>query len=95
MTTQTVDVRQPQQSHDARVGEHIMTFMFRARISQTALSERVGMTQAALSKKLHGERKWSLNDLYSVATSLGVSVTDLLDGPKPHTDDDSNVRLSD
>lgn len=82
MTTEPLHLGQEPQSHDARVGERVMMLMFRARISQTALARRMGMTQAALSKKIYGERKWSLDDLYSAAASLGVDVIELLESTK-------------
>lgn len=88
MTTNTSALRRDPANHDARVGERVMMLMFRARITQTALAKRVGMTQAGLSKKIHGDRKWSLDDLYVTASALGVSIHDLLDdatAPTPAT----------
>lgn len=64
-----------------------MMLMFRARTTQTALGKSIGMTQAALSKKIHGERKWSLDDLHAVASALNVSVASLIsetDAPEPN-----------
>ena len=69
-------------THDARVGERVLMLMFRARITQTALGSAVGITQSALAKKLRGERKWTLDDLYAVASALGVSIFDILGNEK-------------
>lgn len=69
-----------------------MMLLFRTKTTQTALAHKMGVTQAALSRKLHGERKWTLDDLYTAASALGVSVLDILgetlpDSPKPQPRD--------
>lgn len=78
MTTNHATISQNDRSHDEIVGERIAMLMFRHRVTQTALSRSLGMTQPALGKKLRGERKWSLDDLYAVARELGVTISELL-----------------
>ncbi|WP_334153039.1 helix-turn-helix domain-containing protein [Microbacterium sp.] len=78
MTTITAPVSHEPLNHDARVGERVMMLMFRARTTQTSLGKSIGMTQTALSKKIHGERKWTLDDLHAVASALNVSVATLI-----------------
>lgn len=86
MNTQSQQSSHNHGNHDVRVGERVLLLMFRARITQTALARKLGMTQAGLSKKIHGERKWTLDDLYAIAGALGVGVTELLgETQKPPT----------
>ncbi len=83
MSTQTAITGHNDRTHDMLVGERINMLMFRNKMTQTALGRALGMTQSAFGKKLHGERKWSLDELYAVANALDVSVFDLLENNKP------------
>ena len=82
MSTLTAITSTEPQDHDARVGERVMMLLFRTKTSQTKLAMRIGLTQTALSRKLHGERKWTLDDLYSISDALGISIFDLLGNQK-------------
>lgn len=68
----------PMTNLDIEVGEAVHRLMFRRRITQTSLCKSMGMTQSTLSKKLHGERKWTLEDVYSAASALNVPLDELL-----------------
>lgn len=74
---------------DNELGVNVNSHMFRRRMTQTQLGRLLGMTQTSLSKKMHGERKWTLQEVYDVAAALGVDVAELL--PRR----DSNLQPSD
>jgi transcriptional regulator with XRE-family HTH domain len=63
---------------DQLIGERIHHLMWRQRISQTRLAAMLGMTQGALSKKVHGERPWFASELIAVAKALNTQVSALL-----------------
>ena len=63
---------------DTVVGRNIHARMWDARITQTKAAPAIGVTQSALSKKLRGERPWTLDELYAAARVLGCTVDDLL-----------------
>jgi hypothetical protein len=63
---------------DISVGRRVHMLMWDQKLSQTALAKRLGVSQSALSKKLHGERGWSLEDLQAIAAALHVSMAYLL-----------------
>lgn len=46
-------------------------------MTQGAMAARVGITQAAISRKLSGERPWFADELAVAADILGVSVGEL------------------
>jgi transcriptional regulator with XRE-family HTH domain len=69
-------------SIDAMVGETLHMRMWQKKVPQTRLADRLGISQSTLSKKLRGQVKWSLDELYVVARALDVDVRDLL----PHLD---------
>lgn len=66
------------ESLDVAVGRRVHMLMWDQKLSQTALSKRLGIAQTTLSKKLHGERGWSLEDLQAIANALHVSMAYLL-----------------
>ena len=65
-------------SLDTLVGRRVHMMMWERRITQTALGREVGIDQSSLSKRLRGERNWTLDDLRAVATALGTSMGYLL-----------------
>jgi transcriptional regulator with XRE-family HTH domain len=52
--------------------------MWDRRVDQKTLAIRLGITQSAVSRKLHGERPWSVDELIKVADFLGMDARDLL-----------------
>ena len=70
---------------DQIVGERFNTAMFRKRISQTTLANQLGITQAALSRKLHGDRPWSLTEILTVAAYLDMPLEEVF-RELPHMD---------
>ena len=69
-------------SIDAAVGETLHMKMWQKRVPQTRLAQRLGVSQSTLSKKLRGQVKWSLDELYAAASALDVDPRELL----PHLD---------
>jgi len=63
---------------DTQVGKAIHSHMWDRHITQTAMAPRLGMTQSGLSKKLRGDRPWTLEELYRAADALGCEVEELL-----------------
>lgn len=47
-------------------------------MTRMQVSTGAGLAPHALSKRLRGEVRWSLDDLISVATVLGVHVSELI-----------------
>jgi transcriptional regulator with XRE-family HTH domain len=76
-------------SLDTQVGKAIHSHMWDRHITQTAMAPRLGMTQSGLSKKLRGDRPWTLDELYRAADALGCPLDELL--PRR----DSNLEPSD
>ena len=70
---------------DQIVGERFAIVMFRKGLSQTKLAPRLGITQTALSKKLHGDRPWTLEELLTMASILDMPVEEIL-AELPHLD---------
>lgn len=63
---------------DEAFGLVVHEAMFRTRVSQVKMASTLSVHQSTLSKKLHGERPWSLEDMISVADALRVDLRDLL-----------------
>jgi hypothetical protein len=49
--------------------------------SVTGLAGVLGMSQSAVSKKLHGASAWNFNDLDKVSRHFNIAVPDLVCGP--------------
>ena len=60
------------------VGAKIDQLMFRSRTSRKDLADALGITGAAVSKKIYGQNRWALEELFDAADFFGVEVTDLL-----------------
>ena len=65
---------------DQEIGERVHRLMWRQRVSQVHLATVLGVTQGAISKKVHGERPWFASELLDVARTLNVHVSALLSG---------------
>jgi transcriptional regulator with XRE-family HTH domain len=62
----------------ASVAGEVRAAMARRRISQTALAEALGMSQAAISRRLTGTIPFDVAELSAIATILGVPLSALL-----------------
>ena len=63
---------------DLAFGRAVHMAMYRKGITQKRLAEHLGCHQTALSKKLHGQRPWTLAELITVADFLREDARDLL-----------------
>ncbi len=63
---------------DQLIGERVHQIMFRRRVKQTQLCQRMGISQSTLSNKLHGKRPWTSDEVYLAAYLLKVPVGDIL-----------------
>ena len=63
---------------DEAFGRAVHMAMYDQRVTGRQLSQRTGIEQSLLSKKLRGKRPWSLGDTIAVADSLHVDLRDLL-----------------
>lgn len=52
--------------------------MARKQVRQVRLAERLGISQAAVSRRLNGTKDFTVGELHTVADLLGVPVADLL-----------------
>jgi transcriptional regulator with XRE-family HTH domain len=57
--------------------------MARKEWGQNDLAERLGVTEAWISRRLRGHVELTLTDLYRIAEALGVRVRDLLPEGEP------------
>jgi len=57
--------------------------MFRQRVTQSDLADALGVSQATVSRKLHGTVAMTVDELAIIAGALGVDVVELLGGPAP------------
>lgn len=50
-------------------------------MTQAAAAAAMGITQSAFSDKMHGRRRFTLDDLERFSESLGISLGQLLEPP--------------
>lgn len=67
-------------STSEHIGEKVHTVMWKKRVTQIELAERLGIGQPALSRKLRGARPWTIDELLDVGRILDVPLSDLLPG---------------
>ncbi|WP_162238895.1 helix-turn-helix domain-containing protein [Microbacterium sp. Leaf320] len=65
---------------DQITGELVHLAMRRRRVTQAALGDALGITQAAMGKKLYGRRSWTIDEVLAVADYFGVPVSEFLPG---------------
>lgn len=61
-----------------RVADEVRAAMARKRVSQTKLADILGISQAAVSRRLTGEVAFDVNELSVLAGALDVSLATLL-----------------
>lgn len=71
------------ESVNAQIGRRVNARMIDAGMTQGQLAAAIGLTQAAVSRKLAGERPWFAPELVNVAQVLGTSVGELFGEPEP------------
>ncbi len=62
------------------VGANVRAEMARRGLSQTWLSDALGLSQTAVSRRLYGRTPWSIDELVTVAAQLRVPLEVLTDG---------------
>lgn len=68
----------------ASVGAEVRGLLAKHRISQAAAGTRLGLSQAAMSRRLTGEIPFNVDELSALADLLGVPASTLLDAaPTP------------
>ena len=68
------------------VGELVHGAMWRRKLSQTEFAKQLGITQSALSRKLHGNRPFDIEELLLIAVILELPITALIpkmENPRP------------
>jgi len=61
------------------VSENVRALMARTKTKQQSLADALGMTQGAVSKKMNGDRPFTLDELELVASHFGVPITVLFE----------------
>lgn len=64
----------------ATAGANVRGEMARRGVSQSRLAESIGLSQAAVSKRLRGETPFDINELTAVAAALDVPLARLTEG---------------
>lgn len=62
----------------ADVAEEVRVAMTRRRISQARLASALGLSQAAVNRRLSGAVDFTISELRAVADALEVDITDLI-----------------
>lgn len=60
------------------IGEAVHGYMWRLRISQEQLATALGITQAAVSKKVRGKRPFTVDELIAISEVLDTPVSKIL-----------------
>jgi hypothetical protein len=60
------------------VNQRVIEAIASTETTRMRVSEAAGLAPHAVSKRLRGEVRWSLDDLVSVATVLGLHVSELI-----------------
>lgn len=62
----------------AYVGKQVHNLLWDKRIPQKSLAEHLGISESTLSKKLRGDRPWTIEELLTAAKFLDAPIGDLL-----------------
>lgn len=60
------------------IGETIRKYRIAAELSQTALAEKIGVTQQQIEKWENGKRRPKLDALKKIAAALKIPITELI-----------------
>lgn len=64
-----------------RVAAEVRAWMARRGVRQETLAAQMGLSQSALSMRLRGRTRWTINDLAAVSEALDVPMATLLAPP--------------
>ncbi|MEA1796717.1 helix-turn-helix domain-containing protein [Rhodococcus qingshengii] len=70
--------KEQEAQYNELVGELIHTTMWKKKLTQTDVADRLGITQSTLSRKIRGYRSIEIGELARIASALGVPITDLI-----------------
>lgn len=65
-------------SPTAITGANVRAEMARRKVSQVALANHLGLSQASVSARLAGRVAFDINELHAIASLLQVPMTDLI-----------------
>lgn len=80
MTTASAPEPVPFTTADQYVGDRIALEMRRRRLTQIETADALGMGQSSLSKKLNGDRGWSLDELLTASRYFSVPLDEMMPG---------------
>ncbi len=60
------------------VASEVRALMGRFQVSQTALSQAIGIAQSGLSRRLRGDVPFDVDDIYTIAAYFDVPVTSIV-----------------
>lgn len=60
------------------IGERIHAAMWIQRVTQKQVAAALGITQSSIARKLRGERPWSIEDVLTACSLLGLAPADVL-----------------
>lgn len=63
-----------------QLGERVHQLMWRNGVTQAQIGSLLGCTQTAVSRKVHGDREFSISEVLLIAEYFNVPVTDLIAG---------------
>lgn len=66
------------------IGARVHDLAFRRDMEQADIADALGIHPSAVSLKVRGKRRWSVEELYALAALFDVPITDLL--PEPTSD---------
>lgn len=68
---------------DRAVGDRVFDLMERTDEQQVELAQVVGIQAQALGRKLHGQRRWYLDEVVAIANHYQVALDYLVRGIEP------------
>ena len=66
--------------HDGMLGENIKRILAKKQITQKDLARKAQVNETSLSRWMSGQHLPTIDNLYSVASALGASMDELVDG---------------
>lgn len=87
-------VEEQRRKQDEFIGERVHNVLWRRKIPQIEMAQRLGIHQTALSHKLRGKRPFFSRELGAIAAALRVNPAYLLgftDDPRPITEDREGI----
>lgn len=88
-------IRDHERPTEALMGERVHNLLWRAKITQTAFAQTLGLSQTALSRKLHGDRAFTLDEILMVSGKMNVSLEYLFGLSDDEGPSSPNVRPTD